>query len=129
MFDRNAYRPPLIVLKFNKPKDLPHAVISLVYTPTFVAFIWISVRFVFSGLIVWASCMLLAYKLQLFENFREWPTVSRGGFYCGQGLIPLALGFILIPLTYWIVLPIVLYGLLNIAANRALTRKLKSPQE
>jgi hypothetical protein len=91
-----------------------------------VAYGWICVSQVIAGVVLWIVSLFLAYKLELFENFRDWAAISRVAFYCGQALIPPGLVFNLLPPTHWMMVPVVLYVVLNIAANRALGRKFKN---
>lgn len=111
-----------------RSKNLSKSVANVVYSPTLLAFIWISVRYVVAGLVLYCVFMIFAYKMSLFEDVRKWPKISRMTLYCGPPLLGVGLYYSTQSFGYWMIIPLVIYGGLSIAGGLALMGKFNATQ-
>jgi len=105
--------------------SLSRSVANIVFTPTIIAYGWIVVKYVVAGLILYGVFAFGAYKLQLFQNLGNWPTLSKAALFLGPFLIGLGLYYSTQPPSYVVIVPGAVYGLLSVLAGLAL-RKLNA---
>jgi hypothetical protein len=103
-----------------KISDLASTVANLVYTPTLLAYGWIVVHYVVSGVSLYLIALVVAYKTGAFEKFERWPMISKIVLYAGGPLIGLALYFSTMPTSYLMLIPFGIHVLLSVVAGLSL---------
>jgi hypothetical protein len=104
------------------PTRTSYAVSTGVFGPTGLAYIWVSVGYVRSGLILITIFMIWGYLVGVFKRVAEWPLISKITLACGLPLIGLGGYFARQKPTYTILVPAFVYCLLSIAGGLALRR-------
>lgn len=104
-------------------KDLSVQMANVVFGPTLLAYFWIMVKYLFSGLILYGAFLIVGYKMGLFEEFGEWPRSSKAGLYGGPVLIAIGIYCSTQRTSYWMIGPGLLYMLLIIVGALALRGK------
>jgi hypothetical protein len=102
--------------------DLASAVANLVYTPTLLAYGWMLVGYVKSGVGLYVIALAVAYKSGAFDDFARWPTISKVALYVGAPFMGLGLYFSTRQTTYSMLIPLIAHALLSIFAGLALRR-------
>jgi hypothetical protein len=105
-----------------KITDLAGTVANLAYTPTLLAYGWIVVHYVKSGLCLYLLALAVAYKTGAFERFDRWPIISKAVLYLGAPFIVLGLYFSTVPTSYSMLVPFFVQMLLSIVAGLSLRR-------
>jgi hypothetical protein len=112
-----------MVLSMRRPKNLSKSVANVIFSPTLLAYGWISLKYVIAGLILYFVSMIFAYKMWLFENVKSWPKVSLAALYCGPPLLGLGVYFSTQPFGYSMLIPLGIYLVLSIFGGFALVGK------
>ena len=99
---------------------------NVVFGPTMLAYIWIAARYIVAGLILYALFLVAAYQMQLFEHVKSWPTTSKAAVFSGPLLIGVGLYYSMQPASYWMIVPVGIYGILSIIGGLALVGKFNS---
>jgi hypothetical protein len=105
-----------------KLSDLSTSVANLVYTPTLVAYVWIIIHWVKSGVGLYLIARFVAYKRGAFERYESWPTISKVVLYFSGPFLILGLFFSTKAPAYSMLIPLYVNGLLSVAAGLALRR-------
>jgi hypothetical protein len=105
-----------------KISDLSSAVANLVYTPTLLAYGWVLVGYVKSGVCLYLIALAVAYKSGAFDEFAIWPIISKVALYVGAPFIALGLYFSTQQTAYSMLIPLLAHTLLSIFAGLALRR-------
>ena len=109
-----------------KPKNLSLTVSNVVFGPTMLAYLWISLKHAVAGLTLYVVFLFFAYKMWLFENVKRWPKSSLITLYSGPLLLAIGLYFSTQPYGYAILIPLGVYAALSIAGGLALVGKFNS---
>ena len=107
-----------------KEKDLATSMANVVFTPTLLAYGWIMVGYVASGLVVYLLFLIAAYKMGLFRDVLAWPTVSKAALFWSPVHIAIALYCSTQKTSYQMLLPELAYLILVIAGGLALRGKI-----
>lgn len=95
----------------------------VVFTPTGVAYGWAFLGYALPGVILYLLFMAAAYKMGLFECLEKWPKVSKVALGSGPALMVLGCYFSMMPPTYLVLIPAVIYVVLSIIGGLALVGK------
>jgi hypothetical protein len=96
---------------------------NVVFVPTGIAYLWAMLGYVLAGLGLYLFFMAGALKIQLFEQLREWPIISKSTLAAGPILMALGCYFSTIKTDYYMLLPMFAYTALSIAAWHALASR------
>jgi hypothetical protein len=105
-----------------KVTDVASTVANLAYSPTLLAYGWIIVHYVKSGVCLYLFAMAVAYKTGAFEEFARWPIISKIVLCLGVPFIILGLYFSTSPTSYSMLTPLFVQMLLSIVAGLSLRR-------
>jgi hypothetical protein len=105
-----------------KVTDVAGTVANLAYSPTLLAYAWITVHYIKSGFCLYLFAMVVAYKTGAFEDLERWPLISKIVLYLGVPFIVLGLYFPTLPTSYSMLTPFFVQMLLSIVAGLSLRR-------
>jgi hypothetical protein len=97
-------------------------VAKVVFVPTTLAYGWLVVGYVRSGLVLFSVFMVGAHLMGLFRRITEWPVISKIALACGPTLIVLGCYFSTLKTAYAMLIPGAIYCVLSIAGGLALRR-------
>ncbi len=96
---------------------------NIVFAPTGIAYVWAMLGYVPAGLLLYLIFMAGAFKIGLFEQLFEWPTISKIALASGPVLLAMGCYFSAVPTAYFMLIPTFVHAALSIAAWHALASK------
>ena len=105
-----------------KDNSLSAKVATVVFSPTIMAYFLLTVRFVLWGVVLYAVSLLVAYKMNLLEQLKNWPLTSRAALFSGVALITVGIYCSTQQPSYLMAIPALAYTVLSIVGGFALTK-------
>ena len=99
----------------------------VVHIPTGLAYAWIFLGFVTTGMLLYAFFMAAAFKIKLLRGLQQWSAISKLALCSGPPLIALGLYFSTKQTSYYMLIPLAAYYAISSFGWRATALKSKEP--